>query len=350
MGSGVSCLQRGQILDIFSKYTRALGCSKLLTGDKHLTKSVLSRSGIPVPVGAAFAEQSAALKYFLSRKCPQVVKPLDSFGGRGVTVGVHDKKTFFASWKNARAHANRIIIEDFFEGDEVRISVLGGRIVAAMCRVPAFVVGDGASSISQLVFEKNKIRNNNPRLRMSPITSFDQIRLDGRSLDEVPAENEYVRLSTTSYSSLGGENVAVLGHLHPSIIETAEKVYHAIPGATLLGLDVLIKDFSAEATHQNVCVLEVNANPAITTPVFAAYGPPFSNVPNDLLDFVASGHYETARRADWNGKPVISPAPIYNARCGGNRSGEDIQPKYACSGRRHMRETCWWMPWTTNSP
>src|SRR5829696_6950562 len=237
--------------------------ASVATGDKHLTKRVLSRFGIPVPVGAVFTDQSAALKYFLSRKRPQVVKPKNSYGGYGVTAGIRDEKAFSTAWQNARARGSRIVIEDFFEGDEVRILVLGGRVVAANCRVPAYVVGDGASSISQLVSEKNKRRKNNPRLRISEIKSFDQLELDGRSLDEVPAESEYVRLSTVSNISKGGENVAVLDHLHPSIIAIAEKSFHAIPGATLLGLDLLIKDFSARATDENVCMIEVNGNPAI---------------------------------------------------------------------------------------
>jgi D-alanine-D-alanine ligase-like ATP-grasp enzyme len=279
--------------------------------DKHLTKTLLSRVGIPVPAGAVFRDQSAALHYFLSRKRPQVVKPLDRSGGDGVTAGIRNDKEFSTAWHNARAHASRIVVEDFFEGDEVRILVLGGRVVAAECRVPAYVVGDGASSIAQLVSEKNQRRKNNPLLRICPIKKTDQLELDGRSLDEVPAENEYVRLSTVSNVGQGGENVSVIGRLHPSIINLAEKAYQATPGATLVGLDVLIKDFAAQATHANVCVIEVNHNPAIAMSVFAAYGPASATLPHDLLDFVASGHYETARRADWYGKPMVSPAPVY---------------------------------------
>jgi D-alanine-D-alanine ligase-like ATP-grasp enzyme len=292
-----------------------------IESDKHLTKTLLSRRGIPVPAGAVFTDQPPALQYFLSSKHPQVVKPLNGYGGYGVTAGIRDEKAFLiawqnarAAWRNARARGSRIVVEDFFEGDEVRILVLGGRVVAAECRVPAHVVGDGASSIAQLVAEKNKRRKNNPLFRIYPIKKIDQLELDGRTLDEVPAENEYVRLSTVSNIGQGGESVCVIGHLHPSIIGLAEKTYHAIPGATLLGLDVLIKDFSAEANNGNVCVVEVNANPAIAVPVFAAYGPASPTLPDDLLDFVASGRYETARRADWHGKPVVSPAPVRGSR------------------------------------
>ncbi|WP_201865249.1 ATP-grasp domain-containing protein [Microvirga soli] len=290
----------------------------IIEEDKHLTKTLLSRSGIPVPVGEVFADQSAALEYFRSRRGPQVVKPQSGFGGRGVTAGIRDERAFLTAWQNARAR--RIIVEDFFEGDEVRIIVLGGRVVAAVCRVPAYVVGNGASSISDLVSEKNKRRKNNPLLKIYPIKKFDQLELDGRSLDEVPGKNEYVRLSTVSNVGQGGESVSVMDHLHPSIIDMAEKAFHAIPSATLLGMDVLIKDFSANAGNENTCIVELNTNPAIATPFFAAYGPPSSMLPDDLLDFVASGRYETARRADWYEKPTVLPASIYIPQYGGETS------------------------------
>jgi D-alanine-D-alanine ligase-like ATP-grasp enzyme len=284
--------------------------------DKHLTKALLARSGIPVPDGAAFTDHAAARRYFLSRKHAQVVKPQYGKRGNGVTAGIRDEKAFATAWQHARAHDSSIIVEDFFEGDEVRILVLNGRVVAAECRVPAYVVGDGASSIAQLVADKNRRRRNNPLLRICPIKKTDQLELDGRSLDEIPAANEHVRLSTVSNVGQGGESVSVISHLHPSIISMAEQAYHAIPGATLLGLDVLIKDFSAHATPENVRVIEVNANPAVAGPAFAVYGRASATLPDDLLDFVASGRYATARRADWHGTPFVSPAPVHVRRSG----------------------------------
>jgi D-alanine-D-alanine ligase-like ATP-grasp enzyme len=300
---------------IFTQNTpEASVVTSVATTDKHLTKALLSQSDIPVPAGEAFTDHSRALQYFLSRKRPQVVKPQNGSGGYGVTAGIRDEKAFSTAWQHARTYRGRTIVEDFFEGDEVRVIVLDGRVVASICRVPAYVVGDGVSSIAQLVSDKNKRRRNNPFLRIYPIKKIDQLELDGRSLDEVPAASEYVRLSTVSNVGQGGESVSVIGHLHPSIIGMAEKAYHAIPGATFLGLDVLIKDFSAQATHENVRVIEVNANPTIAMPVFPAYGPAVPTLPNDILDFVASGRYATARRADWYGTPVVAPAPVYD-RC-----------------------------------
>ncbi|MBF0213159.1 MAG: ATP-grasp domain-containing protein, partial [Magnetococcales bacterium] len=298
--------------------------SPMLTTDKSMTKILLARFGIPVPGGKVFDESREALKYFLSRKGPQVVKPLDGMGGYGVTAGIKDRVEFLIAWRKARAHGTQIIVEDYFEGDEIRIIVLGGRVVVAFCRVPAHVIGDGVRTISELIAVKNKARARNPFMKKHEIKeeNCDLMRAYGRSFEEVPAAREFVRLGSPSNIGMGGEAVSVLEPLHPSFHRLARKVWDAIPGATILGLDVLIKDMSRDAEWPgNACVIEVNSNPTIGMPCFVSYGPPFRSLPDDILDFVEARQYDTISR-DW-GVPTIAPAAAYHSRCGGDSFARD---------------------------
>ena len=292
--------------------------SSATTSNKQLTKAVLSQSGIPVPRGRVFAEKSKALAYFQLRASAQVVKPLSGAGGKGVTAGIVDEADFSAAWDTANRYARRVIVEDYIAGDEVRIIVLGGRVLAAVCRVPANVLGDGIHTIEELVAIKNRTRRSNPLLKIYPLRYFDQLALDERSLTDIPTLGEYVRLSSVSNVATGGDSVGILDKLHPSILAAAERAAKAIPGATLLGLDMLVKDFSSPADDGNICVLEINSNPAIATPVFAGYGAPASSLPSQMLEYLVSKGTKTTLQPEVCAPARIVPASAYLASCGGD--------------------------------
>ncbi|MCW8145859.1 YheC/YheD family protein [Agrobacterium tumefaciens] len=281
------CDERG-VVAVFSPNSPNLTCApREVAANKRLTKAILREAGLPTPAGGTFTDYDAALKYVLQRGRPQVVKPIRGYGGIGVTTQVATEEQFRRAWERASRGKRRIVVEDFFVGDELRLIVLDGQTVAAVCRVPAYVVGDGVNSVSRLVEIKNARRAKNPLMRVYPIQQFDYLENELRlGLDFVPAHGEFVRLSTVSNVGLGGEAVSLVDVLHPSFLELAKKAFEALPGATQLGLDVIAKDFGADAFADNATIIEVNSDPAIGTPRFAAYGPPASDIATKLLDYV----------------------------------------------------------------
>jgi len=301
----------------------SIGWSRI-TLNKVVTKDLLSQRGLPVPSGRVFADETKALAYFRTRVLAQVVKPASGGGGYGVTAGVVNEAAFVSAWRKAIALDRRVIVEDFVDGDEIRIITVGGKVAAAVCRVPAHIIGDGVRTIEELVADKNKARRENPLLKLYPIKSLEQVELDGRQASDVPAKGERVRLSTVSNVAMGGESVSIIEQLHPSIIALAEKAARAVPGAILLGLDVLVRDFSADAASDgNACIIEINSNPAIATPYFAAFGPPASDLPRMLLDYSYRKVRESGRDKTSASAPGILPAPAYHAACGGESFRRD---------------------------
>ncbi len=307
--------ESARLVSVFSPNSPDLSlATRRIANNKELSKFFLQKAGIAVPQGRVFQSFDAAKSYFLSRSLPQVVKPRTGTGGKGVTAHITNEALFTQAWARAGGGTNTIIVEDFIEGDEVRVFVLNGKVTAAVCRVPAYVVGDGRRTVQELVTQKNEERKRNPLLKVYPIKSFDYLtQVLGQGLDYVPAASEYVRLAMVSNVALGGESVGVLEFLHPSICRMAEQVWHAIPHATQLGLDIIAQDFQA-AAEGNAYVIEINADPAVATPAFSAYGQSFQDLPEKLLSYALANQLHVNRFA---GKPVLAPAAPYHASCQG---------------------------------
>ncbi|HYD36086.1 MAG TPA: hypothetical protein VEA60_00635, partial [Allosphingosinicella sp.] len=129
-----------------------------LAGDKAMTKRLLDESGVPVPRGAVVRDVDEAVRAARRLRYPLVVKPLDGNHGRGVTIGVENEEQLRFGFGEARAQAKRgdVIVEQYFPGNDHRILVVGGRMIAVAERIPARVVGDGISTIRRLVEEVNR--------------------------------------------------------------------------------------------------------------------------------------------------------------------------------------------------
>lgn len=308
-----------RLLAVFSPNSPDLALApRRVTNNKARTKAVLQAAGLPVPGGGVFREFGPAATWFERRECPQVVKPLRGSGGKGVSAGIATLAQFRTAWECAASSNFGVVVEDFIAGDEVRLIVLGGEVVAAVCRIPAYVVGDGHHTIHELVAWKNEARRRNPLMRLYPVEQFDYLtEILGRSLDERPASGEYVRLASVSNVAMGGEAVSLIDVLHPSFHTLARRIFEAIPGATQLGLDVIATDFGADALAGTAVVIEVNSDPAIGTPCFAAYGRPAADIAAKAMDFVEQRARATAQRRQDDPAPSLAPARPYRAACGG---------------------------------
>lgn len=290
-----------------------------VTKNKVRTKKFLSTAGLPTPMGGVYTNLDEALNYFSSCSQPQVIKPLNGGGGKGVTSNVDNAENFKYAWLHATQYSNQVLVEDYIQGDELRLIVLNGKTLAAVCRIPAYVVGNGIDTIRQLIEHKNKARKKNPLLKIYPLLAFDHLtKIQNRSLDEIPASKEYVRLATASNIGLGGEAVSLMEVLHPSFFKLAQKAFDSIPGATQLGLDIIAKDFTADAWKQGATIIEVNSDPAIGTPCFASFGPPAEDIANQVISYIHKTYKNNEEQLSLTQIPAsLTPAVIYHPACKG---------------------------------
>jgi cyanophycin synthetase len=117
---------------------------------------MLSAVGVPVPRGAVVRTTAEALAEAKRIKGPVVLKPLDGNHGRGVSLDLETPDQVRWGFEQAIKHGRRVIVEEQYVGRDYRILVVGGQVVAVAERVPARVVGDGRSSVAQLIETVNQ--------------------------------------------------------------------------------------------------------------------------------------------------------------------------------------------------
>jgi cyanophycin synthetase len=244
-----------------------------LAGDKDLTKHILNQAGIPVPSGKLVKSADEAAAAAAEIGFPVVVKPLDGNHGRGVSIDINSPEEAREAFERAtvqtkRTSAGVVVVERQIMGDDHRMLVVGGKLVAAALRRPAHAFGDGKHTIAELVAAENL----NP-LRGDGHESFlTKIPLDeavlgylgksGRSADTVPEFGEMVTLQPTANLSSGGTAEDVTDRVHPMNRLIAERAAQAI-GLDVAGIDFMATDISRSALETGGGVIEVNAAPGL---------------------------------------------------------------------------------------
>src|SRR5262249_32438231 len=123
--------------------------------DKELTRTLLRAGGVPVPDGRPVADAEDALAAFEELGGPVVVKPQDGNHGRGVTTNLTTAEQVGRAYAAARAESEHVLVETFVPGVDHRLLVIGNRLVGAAGREPAHGLGDGRSTVAQLIDEAN---------------------------------------------------------------------------------------------------------------------------------------------------------------------------------------------------
>lgn len=254
----------------------------VLERDKQRMKTLFSRHGIPTPEGRAFSNFREAYLYFASRTCAQAVKPNGGFGSRGVSVHIGGPEQFRAAWQKATQFDQTVLLEDMLRGEELRVYFIDGRHVATTLRVSAYVVGDGRSTIAQLIEKKNVEREKNPAMAGSTIGDTPALDRSGRARSDIPARHEWVPLGDFNIVNQGAEFWALGTALPEKIVADCRKAARLLP-TRVCGVDVFVDDL---ANPDKYWITEINGStPAISGLFhFPAYGQPI-DVASRLLDY-----------------------------------------------------------------
>ena len=146
-----------------------------ISRDKDLSKMLLQACGVPVPEGCIVGSPDEAWEAAEDIGLPVVVKPSDGNHGRGVSIDLMTREEVEAAYKLADEEGSEVMVERFVRGDEHRLLVIGGRLVAAAKGESVFLLADGSSTIRQLI--ETQI-NSDPRRGEAEEFPLDAIRLD----------------------------------------------------------------------------------------------------------------------------------------------------------------------------
>ncbi|MFQ4142071.1 cyanophycin synthetase [Chlorogloeopsis sp. ULAP02] len=249
-----------------------------LACDKEATKRVLANAGVPVPKGTVINfldDLEEAIEYVGGY--PIVLKPLDGNHGRGITIDIQNWEEAEAAYDAARQVSRSIIVERYYQGRDHRVLVVDGKVVAVAERVPAHVIGDGRSSIAELIEETNKDPNRGDghdnvltKIELDR-TSYQLLERQGYTLDSVLSKDEICYLRATANLSTGGIAVDRTDEIHPENVWLAQRIVKIV-GLDIAGIDVVTSDISRPLREVDGVIVEVNAAPGFRMHVAPSQG------------------------------------------------------------------------------
>ena len=258
---------------------RTSAIAESISSDKDLTKRLLTQCGIPVPEGQIVETADQAWAAAQDIGMPVVVKPLDGNRGWGVSLDVNTEDGVRKAWVAADKEGSGVLVERYVRGDEHRVLVVGDRVVAATRGETACVVGDGQSTVEQLIdtqinidprrgdaegYPLDIIRLHSARGEMSLL----EIQRQGLEPNSVPAKDRVVVVQRN-----GNLNNDVTDLVHPDVAAVATLAARVV-GLDIAGIDIVTQDISRPLEETQGAIIEVNAGPGLLMHVKPAVGQP----------------------------------------------------------------------------
>ena len=250
-----------------------------LASDKEETNKILGSLGLPIPKQVLVQHQDRAIAAAHKIGFPVVTKPYNGNHGRGISIRLMNDEEVAMGFLAAKEHSRSVIVESFLEGDDHRLLVVNGELIAATKRTPGQVIGDGVRSIAELV----DIVNSDPRRGVGHEKVLTRIELDAQAnmmmgrmemtAESVPATGQIVPLRSTANLSTGGTATDVTDIIHPDNRDMAVRAIRAI-GLDVGGVDFLSKNIAESYREIGGGICEVNAAPGFRMHVAPSEGTP----------------------------------------------------------------------------
>jgi cyanophycin synthetase len=246
--------------------TSAIGES--IAQDKDLTKLLLAKVGVPVPKGRVVKTADAAWAAAQEIGASVVVKPLKGNQGKRVVVGLKTEQEVREAFEIAHYRNSDVLVEQQIFGDDYRLLIIGGKLVAAARRDVPCVTGDGTRTIRELV----AIANEDPRRGEDHSTSLSKLLLDeiaeevltaqNYHFDSIPEQGKVVTLRRNANLSTGGTAKDVTDEVHPDVVARAIDAARMV-GLDIAGIDVVATSVRVPLEESGGAIVEVNAAPGL---------------------------------------------------------------------------------------
>ena len=228
--------------------------------NKALTRRLLARRGLSVP-DQRNAGSKMENRAFLQEHGRVVVKPARGEQGAGISVDIRSEDELEAAIEKAYSYHDVVLLEQFCRGEDLRIIVIDGRVVAGAIRLPAAVTGNGQDDISELIRVQSRRRSNATGGESTiPLDAETErcVTLGGYRMHDILPEGDILNVRKTANLHTGGTIHDVTSRLHSSLCRAAE---HA---ATVLEMPVVGLDFLVPAVDQpDYVIIEANERPGL---------------------------------------------------------------------------------------
>lgn len=321
-----------------------------LACDKEDTKFLLEQAEVEVPRGDIIRRERSLEEACQYVGYPLVIKPVDGNHGRGITVDIQNYEDALVAFNQAKesSRSGAIIVEKFITGEDYRLLVINNVLVAAAIRTPAHVIGNGKSTIQELIDEVNKDprRGYGHEKVLTQITTNELtktlIKAAGYTLKSVLAEDEKLILKDTANLSTGGTAEDVTDIVHPANVSMAERISKIID-LDICGIDIMTTDITKPISETGGAVLEVNAGPGFRMHLAPTTGLP-RNVAAPVIDKLFpkgnSGRIPIIAVTGTNGKTTTTRLLAHIAKMNGHRVGYTTSDGVYIQNRLLMTGDC----------
>lgn len=242
--------------------------------DKQLTRQLLAAVGVPVPQGRCVADAEEAWAVASEIGLPVAVKPCDANHARGVSLNLSTRDEVLAAYEFARrdGETDDVMVEHFIRGDQHRLLVVAGKMVAAARGESEYVVGDGVHSIEQLVAAINR----DPRRGENYTDPLSVLKLDESALlqmrqQQLSPESVLAAGQRALVQRIGDLTTDCTDEVHPAVAAAAVLSARTV-GLDIAGVDLVAEDIGRPLAKQAGAVVEVNAGPSLSMHLAPLHG------------------------------------------------------------------------------
>ncbi len=235
---------------------------------KGTTNRLLRDNSVPIPKQAKISSIDDVQKFAHEIGSTDIViKPQRGIGGSGVSVLPKTDEEIKIAFDNARnksitdEDSAAVLIEEYIKGNDYRLLVLDDQLIGALYRVPAYVTGNGQSSVANLIKEKNTLRQSKKQAGIPVDEETNKaLRKINMTLESIPVADQHIQVRLNCNMCQGGSTQDVTAGVHPVYKDAAIKAAKAL-GLRLAGVDIISPDITKGDVK--FAINEVNHNPMV---------------------------------------------------------------------------------------
>lgn len=214
-------------------------------------------------IGSPDRNIDMAYKHAVNIGFPVIVKPNSGSQGNGVSL-VHNKNDFYNAVKSVFKHDRIVLVQQQVIGKDYRLVILDKKLISAYERIPLNVIGDGKSTIEQLLKAKQEqfiTSNRDTRIKTDDPRILIKLKHQGLDFLSVLNKGQRIYLLDNANLSTGGDSVDITKKVHPMFKKLAVKLTRDM-GLRLCGVDLMIQgDISNKS--DKYWVIEINSAPGL---------------------------------------------------------------------------------------
>lgn len=234
--------------------------------DKSVLKKKLIKAGLPTAKGGLIFTQRGALSLFSNLTSPVIIKPHLGTRGRHTTLSLVTQEDVLRAFAIGKEIAVGLVLEEELQGNLYRVTLIGGEPVAVARRDFPHVVGDGVSTIKELIDITNSDKRRDG-FSFYPILDNDrmthQLNLQKLTKSSIPESGRLVVLNDKVSRLHGTTTVDVTETVHSECMDLFRRI-GVFLGDAVVGVDFIIGDITRSPSGQSRHgVVECNAMPYI---------------------------------------------------------------------------------------